>query len=153
MVPYWPKYSRSLSADVCQLRPPTKSLLWGKSPPVVFGVERPDELLSRPDSVVILVRLPLLLPPPVDPLLLVSIPDLIAFPKCNSVYTYSESIVINSIFLPTVTYRDIRGDLLPFLSSGFYLLFFGFHPLFKKRVKPKKFTDRISEPEAGRTTF
>ena len=42
MVPYCPKYSRSLSADVCQLRPPTKSLLCGWSPPL--GVERPDEL-------------------------------------------------------------------------------------------------------------
>lgn len=40
-LPNMPKYSFNLSADVCQLRPPTNSLPGADS--VLFGVDRPDE--------------------------------------------------------------------------------------------------------------
>lgn len=70
MVPYWPKYSRSLSADVCQLSPPTKSLLCGRS----VGVERPDELLWSKASP--LIATSVFMPRPAEPLLLLSIPVL-----------------------------------------------------------------------------
>lgn len=40
-LPNIPKYSFNLSADVCQLRPPTNSLPGAES--VLFGVDRPDE--------------------------------------------------------------------------------------------------------------
>lgn len=40
-LPNMPKYSLSLSADVCQLSPPTNNLPGAES--ALFGVERPDE--------------------------------------------------------------------------------------------------------------
>lgn len=42
-VPNIPKYSRSFSLDVCQLRPPTNNLP-GAAVSFAFGVDLPDEL-------------------------------------------------------------------------------------------------------------
>lgn len=40
-LPKFPKYSFNLSADVCQLKPPTNNFPGAES--VLFGVDRPDE--------------------------------------------------------------------------------------------------------------
>lgn len=40
-LPKLPKYSFNLSADVCQLKPPTNNFPGAES--VLFGVDRPDE--------------------------------------------------------------------------------------------------------------
>ena len=48
-LPNWPKYSRSLSWLVCQLRPPTKSLPGAESEE---GVERPEDSPWLPSSLV-----------------------------------------------------------------------------------------------------
>lgn len=42
-VPNIPKYSRSFSLDVCQLKPPTNNFP-GAISPELFGVDLPDEL-------------------------------------------------------------------------------------------------------------
>lgn len=58
-VPNMPKYSRSFSLEVCQLRPPTKSLP-GAVSFALFGVDLPDELPPL-DNVGLLLELVLVL--------------------------------------------------------------------------------------------
>lgn len=48
-LPKFPKYSFNLSADVCQLKPPTNNFPGAES--MLFGVDRPDE--PECDAVVI----------------------------------------------------------------------------------------------------
>ena len=50
-VPNIPKYSRSFSLEVCQLRPPTKSLPGAVS---LFGVDLPDVELPPLDNALLL---------------------------------------------------------------------------------------------------
>lgn len=54
-VPNIPKYSRSFSLDVCQLRPPTKSLPGAVS--FAFGVDLPDDELPPLDNAWLLLEL------------------------------------------------------------------------------------------------
>jgi hypothetical protein len=58
-VPNIPKYSRSFSLEVCQLRPPTKSFP-GAVSFALFGVDLPDELPPL-DNVGLLLELVLVL--------------------------------------------------------------------------------------------
>lgn len=54
-VPNIPKYSRSFSLDVCQLRPPTNSLPGAVS--FAFGVDLPDDELPPLDNAWLLLEL------------------------------------------------------------------------------------------------